>query len=156
MKNNEIDEGAAVIRIKMGMQLKDPAIRDNVIMRISDAPHPRIGTKVRLWPTLEFSWGLDDHLLGISHIIRGIDLVKEGVIEGFIWDLYGWEHPTIINYGRLKFGDEFKLSKTFQRNMIQKGEYSGWEDPRTWTLQSLKARGIYPEALRSAILDLKL
>ncbi len=156
MKNNEMEEGAAVIRIKMGMQLKDPAIRDNVIMRISDAPHPRIGTKVRLWPTLEFSWGLDDHLLGITHIIRGIDLVKEGVIEGFIWDLYGWEHPTIINYGRLKFSDEFKLSKTFQRNMIQKGEYSGWEDPRTWTLQSLKARGIYPEALRSAILDLKL
>jgi len=142
MKSGKIGEGKAVVRLKTGMDQKDPAIRDHVIMRISDAPHPRIGNKVRLWPVLEFSWGLDDHLLGITHIIRGIDLKKEGDIEKFMWKMYGWEEPNIMLYGRLDFGDEFKLSKTFQRQQIQAGNFEGWSDPRTWSLQSLEKRGI--------------
>ena len=47
-----------------------------------------------------------------------------------------------------------KLSKTDARNNIQDGVYNGWEDPRTWSLQSLKKRGIKPEALRISLLDL--
>ncbi len=156
MNDGSISEGGAVVRLKTGMTQKDPALRDHVIMRISDAPHPRIGTRCRIWPTLEFSWGIDDHLLEITHIIRGIDLKKEGDIEKFIWDLYGWSHCEIILYGRLKFGDEFKLSKTFHRNKIEQGEYDGWADPRTWSLQSLEKRGIRPQAVREALLNLRL
>ena len=47
-----------------------------------------------------------------------------------------------------------KLSKTEARNNIQQGKYQGWDDPRTWSLQSLKKRGIRPEALRETLLDL--
>ena len=47
-----------------------------------------------------------------------------------------------------------KLSKTEARNNIQKGEYEGWDDPRTWSLQSLKKRGIRPEALKESLLSL--
>ncbi len=154
MQEGKIAEGGAVVRMKTGMDQKDPALRDHIIMRISDAPHPRIGTKVRLWPVLEWSWGLDDHLLGMTHIIRGIDLRKEGIIEKYIWDLYGWDHPDIQLYGRLKFDSEFKLSKTFTRQQVKNGVYDGYGDPRSWSLQSLDARGIHPDALRKALLDL--
>ncbi len=154
MKDGSIAEQGAVVRLKTGMDQKDPALRDHILMRISDAPHPRIGTKVRLWPVLEWSWGLDDHLLGITHIVRGIDLKKEGEIEKFIWNLYGWEHPEIKLYGRLRFSGEFKLSKTLARQKVYSGEYEGWADPRTWSLQSLAARGIKPTAVREALLDL--
>ncbi|MHA1672253.1 MAG: glutamate--tRNA ligase family protein, partial [Promethearchaeota archaeon] len=95
MKDGQIEEQGAVVRLKTGMDQKDPAMRDHILMRISDAPHPRIGTKVRLWPVLEWSWGLDDHLLGVTHIVRGIDLRKEGEVEKFIWDLKGWKHAHI-------------------------------------------------------------
>ncbi|MHA1648462.1 MAG: glutamate--tRNA ligase [Promethearchaeota archaeon] len=156
MKEGKIAEGGAVVRLKTGMDQKDPALRDHILMRISDAPHPRIGTKVRLWPVLEWSWGLDDHLLGITHIIRGIDLRKEGIIEKFIWNLYGWNHPNISLYGRLKFDDEFKLSKTQARQNVHSGVYDGWDDPRTWSLQSLKSRGIRPNAVRQSLIDLGL
>ena len=47
-----------------------------------------------------------------------------------------------------------KLSKTESRNNIQSGKYEGWDDPRTWSLQSLKKRGIKPEAVRETLLDL--
>jgi len=156
MQEGKIAEGGAVVRLKTGMDQKDPALRDHIMMRISDAPHPRIGTKVRLWPVLEWSWGLDDHLLGITHILRGIDLKKEGMVEKYIWDLYGWKHSHISLYGRLKFDDEFKLSKTLARQNVHSGTYDGWSDPRTWSLQSLQARGIHPDALRKSLLDLGL
>ncbi|MHA1619923.1 MAG: glutamate--tRNA ligase [Promethearchaeota archaeon] len=154
MKDGSIEEQGAVVRLKTGMDQKDPAMRDHILMRISDAPHPRIGTKVRLWPVLEWSWGLDDHLLGVTHIVRGIDLRKEGEVEKFIWDLKGWKHAHIGLYGRLKFSGEFKLSKTLARQKVHGGEYEGWSDPRTWSLQSLSARGIQPDAVRKALLDL--
>ncbi len=147
-------EQEAVVRLNTGMDQKDPALRDHVIMRISDAEHPRIGTKYRVWPILDFSWGIDDHDLGITHIIRGADLQKEGFMEQFIWDLMGWEHSEILLHGRLKFSKDFRLSKTAARQKIRSGEYDGWNDPRTWSLQSLQARGIKPDALRQSLIDL--
>ncbi|MFW9930493.1 MAG: glutamate--tRNA ligase [Candidatus Thorarchaeota archaeon] len=153
MLGGKYRETEAVVRLKTGMKQKDPALRDQIIMRISEARHPRIGDKYIVWPMLEFSWAIDDHLLGISHIIRGIDLVKEGVIEEFVWDHFGWKKATLLYYGRLRFPN-IKLSKTESRNKIKEGIYEGWEDPRTWSLQSLKKRGIRPDALSNALLDL--
>jgi glutamyl-tRNA synthetase len=148
-------EKAAAVRLKTGMNDPDPAMRDHVMLRISETEHPRVGTKYRVWPLLEFSWGIDDHELGVSHIIRGKDLVKEGKIEKFIWNLYGWKNPELIYYGRLKFEDA-KLSKSKSRREVINGVYSGWDDPRTWSMQSLQRRGIHPEAIRKAMLDLGL
>jgi glutamyl-tRNA synthetase len=104
---------------------------------------------------LEYSWGIDDHELGISHIIRGKDLVKEGKIEQHIWNIYDWKHCELIYFGRLKFQDA-TLSKSKSSKEVRDGTYSGWDDPRTWSLQSLQKRGIDPEAVRKALLDLGL
>jgi len=155
MLNGSYNEGEAVVRLKTGMDQKDPALRDQIIMRISEAEHPRVGEKYIVWPMLEFSWAIDDYLIGASHIIRGIDLVKEGIIEEFVWDHFGWKKAKLLYYGRIRFPG-LKLSKTEARNNIEDGVYNGWEDPRTWSLQSLKKRGIKPEALREFLLDLKL
>jgi glutamyl-tRNA synthetase len=153
MLSRKYSEGEAVVRLKTGMDQKDPALRDQIIMRISEAEHPRVGNKYIVWPMLEYSWAIDDFLIGATHILRGIDLVKEGKIEEFIWDHFGWRKAELIYYGRINFAD-MKLSKTESRNNIQSGKYDGWEDPRTWSLQSLRKRGIKPEALREALLDL--
>ncbi len=155
MLDGVYDEGEAVVRMKTGVILKDPALREPVIMRISHAEHPRVGSKYHLWPMLEFSWGIDDQLLGISHIIRGKDLFKEDFIEEFIWDLLGWKKINILHYGIISFSG-LKLSKTYAREQISKGSFLGWDDPRTWSLQSLKKRGIKPEALRTVLLGMGL
>ncbi len=146
-------EKQAVVRLKTGMELKNPALRDHVIMRIAEREHPRVGTKFRVWPLLEFSWGIDDHLLGITHILRGKDLIKEDIIESHIWKLFNWPKIQFIHYGLIAF-QKMKLSKTYSRQQIESGVYIGWNDPRTWSLNSLAKRGILPESLREAILDL--
>ena len=153
MKTGKYHETDVVVRLKTGMDQKDPALRDQIIMRISEAEHPRVGNKYLAWPMLEFSWAIDDHLIGATHILRGIDLVKEDVIEEFIWDHFNWKKGEFLHYGRIKFSN-MKLSKTQSRNNIIQGIFDGWDDPRTWSLQSLEKRGIRAEALKKTLLEL--
>jgi glutamyl-tRNA synthetase len=148
-------EGEAVVRLRTGMKHPNPAFRDRVLLRIAERTHPRVGDKYRVWPMLEFSWAIDDHLLGITHILRGKDLVIEDMMESYLWDLLKWDKPEIIHHGLLQISG-VKLSKTKSNIMIAKKVYGGWDDPQTWSLQSLKRRGIRPEALREFILSFGL
>ncbi len=148
-------EGQAVVRLKTDMEYPNPAFRDRVLLRIVDRKHPRVGKKYRVWPTLEFSWAIDDHVLGVTHIIRGKELMIEDMMEEFIWKSMGWKKSEIIHYGLLSL-EGVKLSKTAARKAIEKREYLGWDDPRTWSLQSLDRRGIKPEAIRNFIIKMGL
>lgn len=152
MLNGTFNEGEAVVRLKTDMEHSDPAFRDRVLFRIAEKEHPRVGMKYHVWPLLEFSWAIDDYQLGITHILRGKDLVIEDRMEEYIWDLFGWEGGEFLHYGMLRLKD-VKLSKSEFQNKIQKGGLRGWDDPRTWSLQSLERRGIQPEAIRDFILD---
>jgi glutamyl-tRNA synthetase len=153
MLDGTFNPGEAVVRMKTGMDQPDPALRDQIALRISNNIHPRVGDKYRVWPLLEYSWGIDDHLLGMTHIIRGIDLYKEGEIEKIIWNWFGWSHPEIIHHGRVKT-EGFTFSKSKDAKNIRNGKYSGWDDPRTWSLQSLQRRGYLKEAVWNAVLSL--
>lgn len=148
-------EGEAVVRLKTDMQHKNPAFRDRVLLRVAERPHPRVGTRYRVWPLLEFSWAVDDHLLGITHVLRGKDLVMEDLMEQFLWDQLKLKGPQFFHYGMLRVA-EAKLSKSKSRAEVQSGLFRGWHDPRTWSLQSLEARGIRPEAVRGFVLSFGL
>ena len=145
--------GDLVVRLKTSMTAPDPAFRDRVMFRISDREHPLVKNKYKVWPLLEFSWAIDDHLLKITHIIRGIDLMMETEVEKFIWDIFRWEHPETIHTGFFSI-EGIKLSKSKGSKEVKAGTYSGWNDPRTWSLQSLRDRGIQPEAIREFILNM--
>ena len=152
-----VDEGHGVLRIKTDMQHPNPAFRDRVLFKISDREHPRVGKKYRLWPTLEMSWAIDDHNLGITHILRGNDLVMETDMEKYIWDIFGWKHPQVMHTGLIKIeGAGAKVSKSKAQKEVKSGQFSGWDDPRTWSVQSLIRRGITPEALRAFIEEIGL
>ena len=149
------DEGKAILRIKTDMKHPNPAFRDRVLFRISRREHPRVGNRYHVWPLLEFSWAVDDHTLGMTHVLRGKDLVMEDLMEQYLWKLFGIDGPEFIHYGMLRI-KEAKLSKSKSSKEVKSGEFSGWDDPRTWSLQSLKRRGIRPEAIRSFILSFGL
>jgi len=156
MLRGKYKEGEAVLRMKTDMSDPNPAFRDRVLFRIVERRHPRVGKKHRVWPLLEASWAIDDRLLKITHILRGKDLMMEDLVESFIWKNMGEKNlPVFIHYGMLNI-KEAKLSKTAARKAIESGEYSGWDDPRTWSLQSLRKRGIQPEAIRKFIVAMGL
>ncbi|MBU3904615.1 MAG: glutamate--tRNA ligase [Nanoarchaeota archaeon] len=147
MISGKYKEGEVVLRLKTNMEDPNPAFRDRVLFRVCEREHPRVGTKYKIWPLLEFAFAIDDHLLGITHILRGKELMMETEMEKYIWDIFGWKHVETLHTGLLAI-EGVKLSKSKAQQEVNSGEYSGWDDPRTWSLQSLARRGILPEAIR--------
>ncbi|MEA3329690.1 MAG: glutamate--tRNA ligase [Nanoarchaeota archaeon] len=148
----ESKEGDYTLRIKTSMQHKNPAFRDRVIFRICERNHYRVKKKYKVWPLLDFSWAIDDHLLKITHIIRGKELRIEGEMQNYIWEIFKWKAPEMIYNGLMKLeGVEGKLSKSKSQKEVVSGKYIGWDDPRTWSIHSLKKRGITSEAIREFI-----
>jgi glutamyl-tRNA synthetase len=147
--------GAAVLRLKTDLQDPDPGFRDRVLLRISDFDHPRVGHRYRVWPMLEFSWAVDDIELGMTHVIRGKDLVIEDRMQEFIWKVLGITGPRFLHWGILRVR-EAKVAKSKSFVEVKSGLYDGWADPRTWSLQSLDRRGITVEAVRKFTLSFGL
>jgi len=152
MLGNAYGPGEAVLRLRTDMADPDPAFRDRVLLRISDIDHPRVGTKYRVWPVLEFSWAVDDVDLGVTHVLRGKDLVMEDRMERYIWDLLGIPGPAFLHWGILRVR-EAKVAKSKSYKEVKSGVYDGFADPRTWSLRSLVRRGISMDALRQFILS---
>lgn len=158
MLDRKYKAGEASVRLKTDIKHPNPAFRDRVLLRISHRKHPRVDNKYHVWPMLEFSWAVDDYELAMTHILRGKDLVMEDIMELYIWEKLGVPKkkiPEFLHYGMLKL-KEVKLSKSKARAAIEAGTLSGWEDPRTWSLQSLRKRGIHPQAIRNFIIHMRM
>jgi glutamyl-tRNA synthetase len=148
-------EGEAVVRVKTDLDHPNPAVRDWPALRIIDTekyPHPRVGNKYRVWPLYNLAAGLDDHLMGITHIIRGKEHLTNMVRQEYMYKYLGWEYPEAIHYGRLKITGAF-LSKSKIVQGIREGSYKGWDDPRLATFAALRKRGITAEAIKKMIVD---
>ncbi|HOK72421.1 MAG TPA: glutamate--tRNA ligase [Methanothermobacter sp.] len=149
----EMPEGKAVLRVKTDLKHKNPAIRDWVGLRIVEEAHPRTGKKYRVYPTMNFAVTIDDHLLGITHVLRGKDHITNTEKQEYLYKHLKWKPPTFIHYGRLHM-DNIQLSTSKTREGIQKGKYKGWDDPRLGTIKAIKKRGIQAQAIKEAMIEI--
>ncbi len=158
MLDGTYGEGSAVLRVKTDLSHPNPAVRDWPALRIVDAkkhPHPRVGSIYRVWPLYNLAAGLDDHLMGVTHIIRGKEHYTNMVRQRYMYEHLGWVYPTAIHYGRLKIeGGVLSKSKIMQG--VSKGVYSGFDDPRLATFQALRRRGVLPQAIRQIIYEVNV
>ena len=96
--------------------------------------------------------GVDDHLLGITHIIRGKEHLTNQVRQEYMYKHLGWKYPEAIHYGRLKITGAY-LSKSKIVQGIKEGVYEDWDDPRLATFSALRKRGITSEAIKRMIIE---
>ncbi len=150
------DSGEMVLRVKTDIEHKNPALRDWVAFRMVDTPHPREpAADYRCWPMLDFQSGVDDHIVGVTHIIRGIDLQDSAKRQRFVYDYFDWEYPEVIHWGHVQLDEyDVKMSTSTLGTLIEAGDLDGWDDPRAPTLQSLRRRGIEGEAITEAMVQL--
>ena len=155
MLEGKYKQGEVVCRIKTDLHHPNPAVRDWPALRVIDAekyPHPRVGSKYYVWPLYNLACGVDDHLMGITHIIRGKEHLTNQVRQEYLYKYLGWKYPEAIHYGRLKItGTSLSKSKIVQG--IREGLYKDWDDPRLATFAALRRRGITPEAIKKMIID---
>ncbi len=137
--------GEAVLRFKSDMTNSNPAMRDFPLARINDTEHPRQKNKYRVWPLMNLSVTVDDIEMKMTHIIRAKEHIDNAKRQEMIFKTLGKKFPWTGFLGRYHFSDlELSASKITQD--IEKGKYSGWDDPKLPTVAALKKKGYKPEA----------
>ena len=87
------------------------------------------------YPTYNFCHVIDDHLMGITHVVRGSEYLTSTPKYVLLYDAYGWERPTYVHLPLLMGKDaEGNISKLSKRH----GAVS---------FQDLVADGYLPEAI---------
>jgi len=153
MLDGGFSEGEAVVVIKTDLNHPNPAIRDFVGLRIVDSiPHPKTGDRYAVYPMMNLSVAVDDHLLGLTHVLRGKDHLNNTLRQEYIFKHLGWEMPWYYHYGLVSVLDTI-LKTSLIREGIAKGEYTGWDDVRLGTIRAMRRRGISPKAIRRYWID---
>ncbi|MGC9071120.1 MAG: glutamate--tRNA ligase [Acidilobus sp.] len=157
MLSGTYGEGEAVVRFKTDLRHPNPSVRDWVAFRIIDTekhPHPLTGSKYTVWPTYNFANSVDDHLMGVTHVLRGKEHQVNTDKQDYVYRCFGWREPTFIHFGRLRL-EGFIMSKSYiKKVMLDKpGEFIGLDDPRFGTISGLRRRGVLPESIWDVIIE---
>ncbi len=139
--NGEMKPGEAVIRFKGNMKDKDFSLRDPNLFRIIKTDYKSYS----LWPIYDFASVVEDDMCGITHVLRSNEFKVS--FQDKLRDVLGLKKLNIVQFSRFNFtGTPF--SKRKLRELIEKGQISGWDDIRLPTVSSIRRRGITPEAIK--------
>jgi len=83
------------------------------------------------FPTYNFANVVDDHLMGITHVVRGNEYLSSSPKYNLLYNAFGWEVPTYVHCPLITDENHAKLSK--------RSGHSSFED--------LLDLGILPEAI---------
>src|SRR5262245_1015008 len=151
MHAGEFPNGARVLRAKIDMASGNINLRDPVLYRILNAPHPRTGTKWHIHPSYDFAHGQSDAIEHITHSICTLEFEDHRPLyDWFIENLPVPSQPHQYEFARLNLTHTI-LSKRVLTQLVRDKHVSGWDDPRMPTLAGLQRRGVPAEALRNFV-----
>ncbi|MCW2613773.1 MAG: glutamyl-tRNA synthetase [Frankiales bacterium] len=77
------------------------------------APHPddQVILKADGFPTYHLAVVVDDHLMGITHVVRGEEWISSTPKHLLLFDWLGWERPAFAHMPLLRNVDKSKISK---------------------------------------------
>ena len=82
-------------------------------------------------PTYNFANVIDDHLMGITHVVRGSEYLSSAPKYNLLYEAFGWEVPTYVHCSPVMRDQQHKMSKRHG-------------DP---SYEDLKAQGYLTEAI---------
>ncbi|MGH8727747.1 MAG: glutamine--tRNA ligase, partial [Burkholderiales bacterium] len=153
MKAGEFPDGTHVLRAKIDMTSPNINLRDPVMYRIRHAEHHRTGDKWCIYPSYDWTHGVNDALEHITHSICTLEFEDHR-------PLYDWFNERLADGGLLKRPlpqqIEFArlnltyvvLSKRRLIELVEKNHVDGWDDPRMPTLVGARRRGFTPKGFR--------
>jgi glutamyl-tRNA synthetase len=143
MLNRKYGEGERTLRLKGNMKSNNGVMRDPVIFRTSHAKHFIQGEKYAVWPLYDFENPVEDALNGVTHVIRSKEFEMRAELHEYILKLLKLKMPVVREIGRYNITDAETQGRVI-REMIEKKEVTGWDDPRLVTVKALRRRGFVP------------
>ncbi|MCR4312434.1 MAG: glutamate--tRNA ligase [Candidatus Uhrbacteria bacterium] len=129
-----------VVRMKVpeGTSEFVDAIRGHIEFNNADVDDQILMKSDGRFPTYHLAVVVDDHLMGITHVLRGEEWISSTPKQIILYKMFGWDMPVHAHVPLLLNPDKTKLSK-------RKGDVS---------VESYLAKGYVPEALLNFIATL--
>ena len=153
MISGDLGKSEATFRFRGNMKSLNTTMRDPVLLRIIDTPHPLLGNKFFVWPTYDFAGPIEDSLDGVTHAMRSKEYELRDELYHSILNSLELRDPRIIEFSRLKLQNT-TLSKRTLGKLIREKQVQGWDDPRLPTISALERRGFLAEAIHEFILSM--
>ncbi len=93
---------------------EDPPLRfPDLIRGEVNAPRPddQVLLKADGFPTYHLAVVVDDHLMGITHVVRGEEWISSTPKHLLVYDALGWDRPAYAHMPLLRNADKSKISK---------------------------------------------
>ncbi|HVY18476.1 MAG TPA: glutamine--tRNA ligase/YqeY domain fusion protein [Bauldia sp.] len=151
MRAGEYPDGTRVLRAKIDMASGNINLRDPVMYRIINAPHPRTGTTWKIYPSYDFAHGQSDAIEHVTHSLCTLEFADHRPLyDWFVTNLPVPAVPHQYEFARLNLTHTV-LSKRVLTELVRGGYVTGWDDPRMPTIAGLRRRGVPPEAIRDFV-----
>lgn len=139
------------VRAKIDMSSPNGCMRDPTIYRCKNEPHPRTGTKYKVYPTYDFACPIVDAIENVTHTLRTTEYHDRD--DQFYWFIEALKlrKPYIWSYSRLNMTNTV-LSKRKLTWFVDSGLVDGWDDPRFPTVRGIIRRGMTVEGLKEFII----
>lgn len=96
--------------VKGRVEFKAGTVGDFMIARAPMEHEKGLGGGIGM-PVYNFSCVVDDHMMELTHILRGEDHLSNTVKQLMIYDVFGWEPPQFAHMAMVLGADRQKLSK---------------------------------------------
>lgn len=117
-----------VVRLKM--PLTGECIYEDAIKGRISAPWADVDDQVLMksdgFPTYHLANVVDDHLMKITHVIRGDEWMSSTPKHVYLYEAFGWEAPTFMHMPLLLGADGRKLSKRKNPTSIEYYKETGY------------------------------
>nr|XP_002126649.2 LOW QUALITY PROTEIN: bifunctional glutamate/proline--tRNA ligase [Ciona intestinalis] len=140
------------IRAKMDPSSDNGCLRDPVMYRWKEEPHPKTGRKFQVFPTYDFACPIVDSVEGVTHTLRTTEYHDRDPQYYWFIEKLGLRKPYIWEYSRLNL-QHTVLSKRKLTWFVQSGMVDGWDDPRFPTVRGIIRRGMTVEGLKNFIVS---
>ncbi|CAI8048419.1 Bifunctional glutamate/proline--tRNA ligase, partial [Geodia barretti] len=139
------------VRGRMDYLSDNGALRDPTLYRCKLEPHPRTGTKYKVYPTYDFAISIVDSIEGVTHAMRTTEYQDRDELYSWVLKAMGMRVPYLYEYSRLNLQNTV-LSKRKLRWIVDQGIVTGWDDPRFPTVRGILRRGMTVEGLKNFIM----
>lgn len=112
--DKKVAEGTPFV-IRMRVPTEGVCQIHDMLRGVVEIPWSQVDMQVLLkadgMPTYHLANVVDDHLMQISHVLRGEEWLNSAPKHQLLYDYFGWEMPTLCHMPLLRNPDKSKLSK---------------------------------------------